>query len=444
MNTDKTGPARAFASSGTKLALAVFLGGAKGLVFFTAVRDYPTDVASAYGTSLTITLAVMMLGVGLNVIVVQRLAGKATRSGLLPEETGIVRSMAAVAVASTLVLATGVAFAGLAISLLDENGLTSAAYWSRVPSLLLIPVENLISGLLIVRGREGANLRTTLENFILTFLSALVLPWFGLDAVSALIVIGAFCVIIDILTVIRQWVRLGPVGKDLVQALKNGAPEFFSQPAAHLRTMLSAVAGASDGLIMMSSFAVVTALASRVSPEAAAITAVLISVIRTIVVPLKQYGLVAGKLTKAARGPDADPRSHMRLFITMVSAVMTLLGITFIVAPQLIAYAIGIERPSGGAMAAIRISGVQLLMEPLAGFASAALKVLTTPSAAMRPLMISMFGIALPAMLVFHFAGGLTLIVIWSTLLTARLVFCVQVLTIYLRWERNMGVPHAV
>ncbi|MET9064015.1 hypothetical protein ACWDR1_00520 [Streptosporangium sandarakinum] len=443
-NEAKVRLGRTFAVSGTKLALAMFVGGVKGLLFFVAVRGYSTDVTAAYGTSLTVMLAVMMLGVGLNVLVVQRLARKIAGDELLPDGLEPIRSIAAAAVASTVVLLTTLVLAGLAISFTDAGGLTAAAYWSRVPTLVLIPVENVIVGLLIVLGREGVQLRTTLENLALTSLAALTLPWLKLGDMAVLVAIGVFGVAVDIFTTIRQWVRLGPVRGQLAGALVRAVPLFLSQPGTHLRTMLLAVTGASDGLIMMGSFAVVTALASGVSVEAAAVTATLISVIRTVVVPLKQYGIVAGRLAKApGEQPGLAPGARMRLFIALVAAVMAPLGLVFIAFPQMVASVVGIGDPSQAALLVIRVAGVQLLLEPMAGFASAALKILTVPSAAMRPLLIAMFGMALPVMAALFITGHLSLIAIWVTLLGARVVFCAQVFRLYLMWKRTVSVVHA-
>lgn len=442
---DRVQAGRSFATSGTKLALAVFVGGIKGLIFFAAIRGYPAEVSTAYGTSLTVMLAVMMLGVGLNVLVVQQLTKKVAEGRLREEGKGSLRDIAGAALVSTAVLLAVLIVAGIAISILDSTGMTAIAYWSRVPTLICIPIENVIAGLLVVQGKEGTQLRTTLENLGLTLLSAIVLQWFELSTAGILFGIGVAGITIDLFTTARQWIRLGPLRRDLIEAIRNAVPAVTKEPKPHIRTMFIAVTGASDGLIIMGSFAVIATLASRISPEAGAITATLISVIRTLVVPLKQYGIVAGRLTKAAGTSTAlHPSNRMRLFISMIAAVMIPVGLVCIFLPHLIASAVGITDPSMAALLVVRIAGVQLIIEPMAGFASAALKILTVPSAAMRPLIIAMFGIALPVMAILFISGYLTLPAIWLVLLVARLVFCAQVIRLYVSWERSFRTANAV
>ncbi|MFG2075281.1 hypothetical protein [Nonomuraea maritima] len=337
--------AKTFFIKGTQVAAALFLSGLKGLIFFAAIRNYDSDVAAAYGVAITVTLAVSMLGAGLNVVAVQKLAGVDVRDDSRERRERLC-VLGAAAVSSTLLLTISMVAAGVVLTFIT-GGLTSLFFWFRMPGVFLIPIQGIVTGALVASGRESATLRTSMENVALHASAALVLPWLSL------------------------------------------------------------------------------------SPSAA---------LMAIALPLKSYGLVGGRMAKApSKKIRSDERVH--LFGMVIAGLLLPLSLTMLVAPTAMVHLIGLETARGGAALAVSLAGVQLLLEPLAGFGSAVLKVLIGPAAAMTSLLISMAGVALPLISVLLLSGKLSVASLWGTLLVARLCFAVQVLWRYRVWRNNALAP---
>lgn len=431
-------PAKTFFIKGTQVAAALFLSGLKGLIFFAAIRNYDSDVAAAYGVGITVTLAVSMLGAGLNVVAVQKLAGVDVRDDSRERRERLC-VLGAAAVSSTLLLTISMVAAGVVLTFIT-GGLTSLFFWFRMPGVFLIPIQGIVTGALVASGRESATLRTSMENVALHASAALVLPWLSLSPSAALMAIAVYGTLADTFTLLRQLLRSGHLRAALLDAVRTGTPVVIRQPLSHVKGAWEATTGASDGLIMMGTFALITLAAAEVDHETAVTTTALVSLMRTIIIPLKSYGLVGGRMAKA---PSKEIRSDERvhLFGMVIAGLLLPLSLTMLVAPTAMVHLIGLETARGGAALAVSLAGVQLLLEPLAGFGSAVLKVLIGPAAAMTSLLISMAGVALPLISVLLLSGKLSVASLWGTLLVARLCFAVQVLWRYRVWRNNALAP---
>ncbi|MEZ7130507.1 hypothetical protein ACBR40_34685 [Nonomuraea sp. AD125B] len=426
--------AAAFLAKGTQLAAALFLSGLKGLIFFAAIRGYDPDVAAAYGVGITVTLAVSMLGAGLNVVAVQKLAGVDVHEDTR-ERRHRLSAIGATAVSSALLLTLALLAAGAVLALVGD-GLTSLFFWCRMPGVLVIPLQGVVTGALVASGREGAALRTSMENLVLNAAAAAILPVLSLSPPAALIAIAVYGTLADTFTLIRQLVRLGRLGSHLLGAVRSATPVVVTQPLSHLRGAWQAAAGASDGLIMMGSFALITLAAAQVDNETAMTVTALISLMRTIIIPLKSYGLVGGRMAMAP-GHGLRPDQRVNLYAAVIAGLLLPLSLTMIFAPDAMLHLIGLEAASGPAVLAVRLAGAQLLLEPITGFGAAALKILVGPSAAMTALLISMAGVALPVVAVLLVSADLSVASIWGALLAARICFALQVLRRYRSWRRG-------
>ncbi|WP_228474370.1 hypothetical protein, partial [Streptomyces calidiresistens] len=205
-----------------------------------------------------------------------------------------------------------------------------------------------------------------------------------------------------------------------------------------LRRLPALVSGTTDALVMMSSFMVVMLVAHRDGAATAAVTAVLVNVVRTLVVPLKQFGIVGGRLAAAADDPGGIDR-RLRLFAGCVTALLAPLGLLLLIFPAAPGWLTGEALAHPDAETAIRLVGLQLLVEGVAGFGSSALKIVVSPGASLPHLMAVMYGFAVPAVVVLSLAGRLSLVSLWAVMLSARLVFVGCVLWVHRGWRARAG-----
>ncbi|MEV5558129.1 hypothetical protein AB0L44_31125 [Nonomuraea wenchangensis] len=192
--------------------------------------------------------------------------------------------------------------------------------------------------------------------------------------------------------------------------------------------------------VMMGSFALITLAAAQVDDETAVTVTALVSLMRTIIIPLKSYGLVGGRMATAP-GHGLRPDQRVRLFATVIADLLLPLSVTMIFAPTAMLHLIGLEAASGPAVLAVRPAGAQLLLEPITGFGAAALKILVGPSAAITALLISMAGVALPVVAVLLVSANLSVASIWGALLSARICFALLVLRRCRSWRRGALAP---
>ncbi|MDT0310445.1 hypothetical protein RM780_26365 [Streptomyces sp. DSM 44917] len=416
--------------------MASFLTGLQSLVLFGAVSDYPPEVPNAYGTSVVITAATTMLGTGATVMVVQRLAEQ--RDARKAHDA--LSSIAATVLLATVLLIPLFAVVGVVVLFVDGSGLSSIAYWTQVPGMLTAPILALTSGLLVLEGKQGIQLRVAFENLLIIVAVTVLLPRLELPGGTMLAVMGLLGTALNFSALVRFWGRMGETKRQLRRAVHAGLLELRGSVRPALRQLPTLAAGTTDGLVMMSSYMVIALAASHSGPVAGAATATLISLARTLVIPMKQFGIAGGRLAKTATGPvDIDRR--LRLFTGCVAGLLAPLGLVLILFPGVVAVFAGESLSHPDAETATRLLGVQFFLESVAGFGSSALKVLISPGASLRHLAAVMYLFTVPTIVLLSATGNLTLPLLWGTVLVGRTLFSSAVLWIYLRWRRSERSP---
>ncbi|MDB1086758.1 hypothetical protein PJ985_04155 [Streptomyces sp. ACA25] len=435
--------ARQFLVAGTQLATASLLTGLVGLLLFIPLTDHTTAV-SAYGTALMAMSVLTLLASGATVWVVQRLSGRpgsapspgtGKRSGSPPESDAAETALAdicAVVLAGMAALVPLLLVVGTAIALTDGGGLGTVAYWARVPGMLFVPMSAVLSGLLVLEGRQRVQLRIAGENLLLVTVAAVTLSRFSLSPEAVLIAVGLIGVALDGFTFFRLWLRLGTSRTRLRTALRAGRRQLCTAPRVHLRRLPSLAAGTMDGLVMMSSFLVIVLAANQVSAATAAVTAMLVNVARTLIVPLKQFGIVGGRLARSAEAPEGTEQ-RLRLYTTCVTLLLAPFAVVLLLFPSVVSGLAGGAFAHPDAETVIRLLGAQLLFEGITGFGASALKILLSPGASLPYLAAVMYGLVVPLILALAVTGHLTLILLWTVMLGGRIAFAAAVVRLWLR-----------
>ncbi len=125
----------------------------------------------------------------------------------------------------------------------------------------------------------------------------------------------------------------------------------------------------------------------------------------------------------------------------LVSCIFMPLGLIFLISPQSIQYFIPLHSNDPEIFNfAIRIVGIQFIIEPFTGFLASALKIVIRPSATLIALMISLWGFALPLSFYLFKINYLNPVTIWSVLVSARVLFCIQTLAQFKRWQNSQPI----
>lgn len=200
-----------------------------------------------------------------------------------------------------------------------------------------------------------------------------------------------------------------------------------------VRRLPRAVAPSLDVIPLMTTFAVATAVASTVSEEVGATTATVIALLRTVIVPLKAFGVVAGRLTRVCSpSPAAEVRESARIVGVLLCLSVTT-GVAVVLLREPVAVALGLPLNPGSAVVAV--AGAQLVLEAVTGVGNTMLKVLVAPTALLAEITVVMWGLAVPALVVVA-ATGPSAGLVWGVLLGARCVFAVLVVGAWWCWSR--------
>ncbi|WP_157579795.1 MULTISPECIES: hypothetical protein [unclassified Plantibacter] len=395
------------------------------LILLVALGRFGDAVIGSFGYAQNIYGIAALLCAGHGIAVVASLAplrqdssGSAARSRLLRIMT--------TAWASTAVLIVLAAVFGALSALILPIALPVflGTYLATMTSAIFLPIAQSLSGLQQVRGHEHRSLLHTVEGFIISIgLSLAAINW-ATDAAVAVTAVGVACVAGDLWSTLRRYRSLaGEIRGIPTLALRS----FVEAPRAAFALVPRTAAGGYDGLILMGAFLVVSQVALLQSPATGAAVVSLIAVVRTIVVPLKSFGIVGGRLI---RKQTTDPTDTARLFWRLVrvgAIALTPVGLVCVIAPG-VAMAVLHLPDTADAELAVRLIGVQLLLEPITGLGAAMLKVLIAPTALLAPLAIALWAWAVPAVLIANLFTELTAASIWGILLIGRLLFCALVI----------------
>lgn len=434
---------RRFVSAGTQLAASVFLIGLKGLVFLWALGDQPPAATAVYGTLLAAVGVAVVLVSGLELHVMSNCRGVAPgRVAMDPRSVQALGRAGSAAVAAALVLTVVLLAAGVIASALPTRtlaGLPSGDvmtyYWARIGPVALLPVTSLVSAVLVLAGREGLALRRAAENLALAVVASAALRWLDPSVAHALLLLGLIGALLDVHALLRPLLSLGTSRPVVVASLRFGVVHLCTAPRAAFRSMPQTMTAGVEAIVLATSFAAMTLLAVAAAPQTGAAVGALITVYRAVVVPLKSCAVVAARLALSPTGfVTLTAGQRMRTCRRAVAWLLYPLAGLLLTAPHVPAVLLGAAADTPGVATALRLLGVQLLLEPRTGCTAGALKVLVAATATLTAQMVSLWALALPVMLLLAATERLSLVTLWLTFLASRVIFCLQVGRLYRLW----------
>lgn len=411
-----------FLRRGSLMALASALGGIRGLVTLVALSAYGPTTVSAYGIALSVYGIAVVLCAGHGVAVISKLS----RFFLAGESTGESRThfteLVSTAWASTFALVTLTFGFGAISAMLQplDSGQFVVAYAAATVGAALLPLGQCLVGKQQVLGLERRSTMHSLEAFAIGTGLALVGIRLAPNAETALLAIAVSSLGADAWGFVRRLNSLGASDRGILRA---GWARFASSPRTAFNRVPRTAAGGYDGIVLLSSFTLASQLAFHVSPFTGAVTVTAITFVRSIVIPLKSVGLVGGRLVaQGSPSGTSDARLIWRA-IGSVACFLVPVGVVIAVAPWPLQYLLALP-PGPEVELVIRLIGLQLILEPITGVGSAMLKIIAKPTAVLLPLVLCMWGLALPAIAIGTAMDTASLLGIWTILFTARIAFC--------------------
>lgn len=401
------------------VAAGVFLAGVRMLILLVLLGRFGDSVVGSFGYAQNVYGIVAVLCAGHGIAVMAALAGSSP-AGSNPARARLLPILTTAWASTALLVLLALLFGATSVLVLPVHvPIFAAAYLAATTSAVFLPLAQSFTGLQQVRGHEYRSLLHTVEGFVISVGLGGAGVLLASDAVFAVTAIGLGCFFGDLWSTARRYMSV----RGEVRGLPTAALRvFLSAPKTALARVPRTAAGGYDGLILMTSFIVVSQVAVSHGAATGAATVTLIAAVRTIVVPLKSFGIVGGRLI---RSQTSDPMTTARLFWLLVrvgAIAIAPLGLVCLIVPAAPIALLQLESTSDVEFA-VRLVGGQLLLEPLTGLGAAMLKVIVKPTALLLPLATSLLGWALPATLALNALSDLTVAGIWTILLIGRIGF---------------------
>ncbi|SMQ73947.1 hypothetical protein SAMN06295909_3492 [Plantibacter sp. VKM Ac-1784] len=413
---------RDFLRRGSLMALGSAFGGVRAMVTIIALAEFGPTTVSTYGIAVNVYGIAVVLCAGHGIAVVSRLSHLRMRGQSDAAGSEQFTEIISTAWASTFVLVVlTCGFGAISTALIPgDRGQYVLAYAAATVGAILLPLGQCLAGKQQFLGLERLSTQHSFETFVIGTGLALLGTGVAPDATTALLSIGLSGIAAEAWGFARRRDSLGERDRGIIRA---GWSVFTSSPAQTLRNVPRTAAGAYDGVVLLSTFALVSQLAASVGPLPGAVTVTAIAFVRSVVIPLKSIGLVGGRLVVHRSDRRLIDSGLIRQAIGTVAYVLVPVGAALALAPWPLQHVLGLPQGHDTELV-VRLVGFQLMLEPIAGVGSAMLKVIVKPTAVLLPLTICMWGLTLPVIAIGSAAGALSLPTIWAVLLTARGAFC--------------------
>ncbi|WP_120263841.1 hypothetical protein [Microbacterium sp. AG238] len=410
-------------------ASAMFLPGIGSVVILLVMAiAYSDEVQAAIGLGGSTAAIVTVVASG---FVVTTIRARTAGHSLEGELTGAVG-------AAMLLLLAAIAIALLSpvVSRSDAGGYF-AVYWiATIPATVLTPIGFVFNGAFQAQHRDGTNLITAVTGTLVKAAVAAVVVALGVPPLAAVAAVGATTSVVSILGVLVRGSQLARADMISWRMVASAAREALAHPVAVIRSLGERAAASVDGLVFLVTFTAAIMVATAHSPADGAVVALSVAVMRSVIVPLKQFGVVGARFVIAERGGGGGRGlgrgRAMRLSTVQANCLVLLAAIA--VALTISRLALPVFDQLGWLIVAMM--AVQLLIEPWASVLYSYRKIALSTAAGLPALVIAYGAVG---------GSGLTLLAvtrsgsaeaIWGVLLATRVVFAVL-----LAWTPRISMP---
>ncbi len=404
---------RDFLKRGGQLSFAIFAAGISGLIFSVALATTSTQAAAAHGMGwfLCAAFSVPLSGFRIVVISQRRKQSRPFRIKGMAEAFYLL--------CGSLLLLFGVTSTTILLISDDLSSLLPAYLVFCAIGFPVTGLNALMGGYLVRAQMENTQLAVTFQAILLQLTAASALQFLPANPALLLSFVGMISLTTQIYISLRYCIAL---------RITNHLRTLF-QPTGSWRAGYAisgqALASGSDIIVLSSTFWLVLTALRATDPAAATYTSIGFTIVRTFIVPLKSFGVVAGRMLRSLDRTENLEATERSMFMAIVSICallsLTLLGIAAWNA-GLSPFSTSCFWTTSGPLILCAIA-IQFLIEPCAAFRAAVMKVTMSPFQVLLALAGSLWGFVLPIVGGLWFTGRLTLEATWLTLLFGRLLF---------------------
>lgn len=370
-------------------------------------------VSSVVAVASTVAAVGVVVSTGCLVTSIKACAPIASESD--PQlRTAVARELAAASWLGIVVFSVGACIA-LVAGWRDLGETSFFWYWlAALPALAIAPLGFVFSGVLRATGRDSLVLANAGITTAIYGCGVAAVAIGGWGVRTSLLGLGSVSTAVAVASLVHLGHRVR--GRRLIDATE------WKEQLVHLAVSARRIgarvgeraAASIDGVVFMVIFATATGIAASHSATAGVVVGLGVAVMRVVVVPIKQFGLVGAQMSLRAHGPQPPlTLTQVRWTSALVLVIATVAWVVlFLTVPALR------EIP----LAIAVMMTIQILGEPWAGVHFSYRKVREGPMRGLGPLLVAYVFVGLVGLLV---ARGLdaSAVGIWSVLFAARLVF---------------------
>jgi hypothetical protein len=408
---------RTFLTRGSAAAASALIPGVRGVVLLSILFAFHGEGAGAtVGLTTSYFGVTLVATAGLGVSAVFRFSRHA---GPLESVANELQAQFKISAAAAVLLLVVTVTGGLIIpTVIAVDATLFRAYWfGYSASVIVLPFAATLTGLFQSRNRDAENLLLTLASAAVqvgvTYISAAN----GQSPLTTVLAAAFAGSLADVVAVAWRVVFLAPDRSLGIRSVARGAALLVRRPFGVFRELPGSITGALDGLILMTVFAVAGTIAAGASVIDGAIVVLVVAILRTLIVPLKQFGMAGGRIIAQRRTlGQGDGKQLLTLIATSCVILWSIAALILLIkaATPLLDL---LPWPF------VLLMGAQLLLEPVTGVAFAAQKILDRPAFGLRTLAILSFLGTIPALLLLSSMGVATALNVWATVFCARVLF---------------------
>ncbi len=377
---------------------------------------YGDEVQSVVGLVGSLTGIAIIISTGFVPTTVRGFA-KLLQNPSTDSRTAIRPKLASEAAVAFAAMAVILVIASLLLAVAMSTGHTLfAAYWlAALPGMIVNPLGYILMGLFQARSRDVSNMLASGTGLGVNVLAALILAVAHPSPAVALGLLGAVSTLTAIFGLVYRAAVLRRDGIIDTGRMPLAAKRFKEETGACFRGIGERFAASVDGLVFLTTFSAAIAVAMTVSPADGAAIALAVSIMRAIIIPLKQFGFVGARMSlREGTGEGAlTSRAIALSSLILLGSLALILGMLAATGSEILPLPTAITV----------MMALQLLLEPWAGIRYAFTKVVATGYSGVAALLLSYGVVPILGFVVLSVTGSLSATTIWGVLFATRVCF---------------------
>ncbi|MEZ3157800.1 hypothetical protein AB1K56_12810 [Microbacterium sp. BWR-S6Y] len=410
---------RSFLARASVAGLALLVPNARILlVLLVVAAAYGPAVQAAVGFAGSIIGIVTVLATGFIIVTVRTCTPTLTPDGRPTDESSRLygRQLSLSLLVGVLLLGI-VGVIVLAAGVFSVGPLSGAYLAAAALAVAFAPALFVLNAGFQTIHRDSGNLVVACVGTAVHVSVAFIVGAVGVSDFAAVTLMGGISSLTAVFGLVARSWQLHRSGLLTVDAVRRGAADIARSPRSTSRILVEVATASLDGVVFMTVFATTIAVALHSSVAAGAQMALAVAVMRTIIIPMKQFGIVGARFTLRAR---ALPSQFAFRDVAIATEAVLVASVAILVVSRIVLPAVQTL-----SWLLIALMAAQLLLEPFAGVAYAYRRIVDGPSAGLAALLIAYGGLYPVLILTLVAVGGAQAEALWAALLASRILFVI-------------------